>query len=105
MADEVLLSAPSVELYVPSLPGNIFYRAAQNTGTAAGRPRLEITSPSGDLILHGRSGTTYTLEVTPTLGAGAQWLPVLTIPMTNAIQTVPGLMHTNATGFYRVREN
>ena len=105
MAGEVLLTAPSAELYVPSPAGNIFYRAAQNVGTVAGMPRLEITNPAGDLILHGRAGTTYTLEVTPTLGAGAQWLPVLTIPMTNAIQMLPGLMHTNGTGFYRVREN
>lgn len=104
MVDEVQLTAPSLELFVPGPVGNIFYRAAQTGSGGGSQARLEITRPGTALILHGRAGASYTVEFSSKLGTGAQWLPVLTVSMTNTAQALPAQIRTNATGFYRVRE-
>lgn len=105
MLDEVELAAPSMELFVPGPVGSIFYRAAQSgTGGGASQARLEITRPGTALVLHGHAGVSYTVEFSSKLGTGAQWQPVLTVPMTNTVQALPDQIRTNATGFYRVRE-
>ena len=80
----------------------VFYRAVPVGGDA---PTLQaVIGPAGKLklVIQGKVGATYQLLSSPTLGTGAIWSPVQTVPMPTPTVTLRDVPRTDGARFFRL---
>ena len=104
-ANLVLVPMTTLVTTIPNLdpsPQAIFYRAAEFTGDPPAVQPAISGGANRSLLVFGRIGTNYTVQLTTNLSGVVVWTPLLTYKQTNSFQTVTNL-GSNSPAFYRIK--